>query len=363
MVDHQLLLNRLRNSFAVTGTALDWIHSYLNGRFQRVKVGHFQSPNNFELSMGVPQGSVLGPLLFSAYISPVGALINSFGVGHQQYADDTQLFISLAPADSSASMLQLENSLYCLHAWFCLNGLALNPDKSDAIWFSTTQRLRTLSPAASVDVAGSAIDLSETIKVLGVTLDTNLTFNQHVSSVCKSANYHIRALRHIRASLTDEMAKSIAVALVSSRLDYANSVLYGTSQANLHKLQRVQNTLAKLTVNNKQLSSDQARAYLHWLPVKHRITFKLAMLTYKVSLTNCPGYLANLISPYQPTRCLRSAGHHLLTLPRVSSAIGSKAFSIAAPSVWNRLPDNLRAAPSLTTFKRLLKTHLFTRTD
>jgi len=93
----------------------------------------------------------------------------------------------------------------------------------------------------------STIPISATVKTLGVILDTHLTFNQHISSVCKSY-FHIRALRHIHSMLTGEMAKSIAVALVSSRLDYANSVLFGTSTTNLHKIQRVQNTLAEIVL-------------------------------------------------------------------------------------------------------------------
>ena len=120
---------------------------------------------------------------------------------------------------------QLENCLTALHYFFCINGLSLNPDKSDAIWFTTPQRARSLPPAASISVAGTIVPISNTITTLGVTLDTHLTFNSHITALSKSCNFHIRALRHIRKSLTDEMAHSIAVALVSSRLDYANSVL------------------------------------------------------------------------------------------------------------------------------------------
>ena len=150
-----------------------------------------------------------------------------------------------------------------------MNGLALNPDKSEAIWLSTHQRSCTLAPHKSVDVAGARVQITDTLKNLGVTLDSRLTFNHHVSSICKSCFFHIRAFPHIRPALTQDMAKSVAVFMVGSRLDYANSLLYGTSQGNLHKLQRIQNTLAKLVCPGHTHSSDALR-FLHWFPVRQK---------------------------------------------------------------------------------------------
>ena len=155
------------------------------GRVQRVVVGLSQSENTL-LSTGVPQGSVLSPLLFSIFTSPVGHIISSSGVQHQQYADDTQLFISLSPANLSESIKCLECCLVRLHEWFCLNGLALNPDKSEAIWLSTHQRSRTLQLYPSINVAGADVPISVKIKTLGIILDNRLTFDSlfvhHVSS-------------------------------------------------------------------------------------------------------------------------------------------------------------------------------------
>jgi len=302
-------------------------------------------------------------MLFTTYISPVGHLINSFDVSHQQYADDTQLFISVPAGFKTPAIDQLERCLSALHYWFCLNGLSLNPDKSDAIWFSTHQRSRTLSPATSISIAGIPVSVSDTIITLGVTLDNHLSFNSHVTAITKSCNYHIRALRYIRKSLTDDMAKSVSVALVSSRLDYANSLLYGTSIANLTKLQRIQNSLARLVIHNPHFSSATALHSLHWLPIKHRIDFKILTLTYKLLHSGTPSYLSSLLHAYIPSRSLRSGEQDLLHIPAVSSVIGSRAFRIAAPTVWNKIPLDIRHAPTLSFFRRLIKTHLFTVND
>ena len=201
-----------------------------------------------------------------------------------------------------------------LYQWFCINGLALNPDKSDAIWFSTRQRETSLPAVLSVNVAGTVVPLSDTLKTLGILLDKRLSMDTHVAAVCKSAYFHTRALRHIRPLLSDDMAKSIAISVVSSRLDYANSVLYGTSTANINKLQRVQNTLAKVVVNNKFCSSAEALHQLHWLPIKQRINFKISTITYRILQSGLPSYLSHTIHYHIPSRTLRSNALYFLNL-------------------------------------------------
>ena len=197
---------------------------------------------------------------------------------------DTQLFISIPPAAPTPTVQLIEQCLIQLHHWFCVNGLALNPDKSEAIWFFTRQRSASSTPVSSVNIAGSIITTSSTVKTLGVTLDNHLSLDQHVSSVCKSAFFHLRALRHIRSVLSEDIAKSIAVSLVSSRLDYSNSILFGTSVSNLHKVHQVQNTLAKIVLNNSSLLPTTALRQLHWLSVKQRIHFKIATLTCRTPI-------------------------------------------------------------------------------
>ena len=153
-------------------------------------------------------------ILFAIYTSPIAMITRSFQVCHQQYADDTQLFISLNPSDPSSDITNLTSCVHALQSWFCLNGMALNPDKSDAILLGTRQRSRCYASLRSVDV----------------TLDAYLSLDKHISFICKSAYYHIRSLRHIRSAITDNMAKSLVSSLVCSRLDYANSLLFGTTQ-------------------------------------------------------------------------------------------------------------------------------------
>ena len=117
-----------------------WLTSYLTNLTQTVRIGSVTSEPSICLS-GVPQGSVLGPILFSLYISPIGQIVSDFGISHQQYADDAQLYISLKSATAGTSISHLETCQSTLHSWLCFNGLSLNQDKSETILFGTHQRL------------------------------------------------------------------------------------------------------------------------------------------------------------------------------------------------------------------------------
>ena len=176
-IDHSTLLNRLSVGFGVSGSVLTWFKSYLTDRYQWVRVGQASSSHTL-CHTSVPQGSVLGPILFSCYVSPISFIASTFGVGIQQYADDTQLYVSLTPTDMQARQwLLVSDCLSALHSWFCHNGLALNSMKSESILIGTRQRLRTLPAIASPIIAGTPIPFSDTIKTLGDTLDQNLTLN------------------------------------------------------------------------------------------------------------------------------------------------------------------------------------------
>ena len=159
------------------------------------------------------------------------------------------------------------------------------------------------------------------------------------------------------------MAMSIAVALIQSRLDYANSILYHTAASNITKLQRIQNTAAHLVLPYSHLSANESTlTQLHWLPISRRIEFKLATITYKLLNTEQPSYLRSLIHYDNPVRQLRSSVQRRLHVPAVKTTIGDRAFSSASPNVWNSLPLSIRLAPSLLSFKNKLKTFYFNST-
>ena len=160
---------------------------------------------------------------------------------------------------------------------------------------------------------------------------------EHVKEVCRLSYYHIRALTHIRPCLSQKLAGTIACSLVHSRLDYCNSLLNSLSQSNFYKLQRVQNSLARVVLNRRSHGSINLMQELHWLPVKQRTQFKIASLTHKVLHTQVPQYLASCLHSYAPSRDLRSTTSGLLSVPRNKTVCGSFAFEYFAPTLWNFL--------------------------
>ncbi len=316
------------------------------------------------ITEGVPQGSVLGPMHFTLYIAPVASVINSFGISRHQYTDDTQLYLALSSSNWQDKILLLESCLVAVHKWFSVNFLALNPDKTEALLLGTWQQTRKLSNLfETINVAGTNIAISKSLKTLGVTFDQKLSFDEHVQSVSKTCHYHIRALRHIRSLLTQDLAVTVACGIVSSRLDYCNSLLYNSSAENIQKLQRAQNTLARVvTTSAPRTSSNPILMKLHWLPIDYRVKYKIATLTFKVLQYQQPQYLYTLLSRHDTSRPQRSNELNSLMIPRTNTELARRAFSVAAPTIWNNLPTNARTAVTLETFKTQLKTHYFAMT-
>ena len=369
-LDHITLLHRLQHTFGLSGYVISWIRSYLTDHSSFVKINSSSSPSTTTL-IGVPQGSVLGPLLFVLFISPIANVINpdqsnqNKTVSFHQYADDTQLYILGTNSSTLTTQIaSIESCTQRVHDWLLNNGLHLNPSKSEAIAFYNPRSKPLAALAESigtVSVVGSPIKLQSSIKNLGVYLDSKMSFDKQVSETCKACFFHIRALRHIRASLTTEASKTIAAAIVGSRLDYCNSLLAGTSISNLTRLQGVQNTLARVVAEKPWFCHiTPVLSDLHWLPVRHRISFKIATVTFRVLQFQQPSYLASLIPKYVPARALRSSSALSICVPpRKTTIATSKPFSSVASNIWNFLPTHLSSIPTLPAFRRAFKHPLF----
>ena len=162
------------------GVTLNWISSYLSDRQQYVKIGDVCS-DKLSSDFGVPQGSVLGPMLCVLFISPVAQVVEKFGLRHHQYADDTQIYVSFKPTDSLQCLSVMEQTTHAVRNWFTMNGFLLNPDKTEAMFLGTSRNLSKIKDQTVVNISGSDIKPSDHIKSLGVTIDAKINFDQHVS--------------------------------------------------------------------------------------------------------------------------------------------------------------------------------------
>ena len=360
-VDHAILTDRLQSCFGLGGKALSLLKSYLVGRTQSVQIGDKMS-NPVLLLTGVPQGSILGPLLFSLYLAPLESLLlQKEGIRFHFYADDTQIYISFSAKECSLSLSRLSCVLNEVHRWFSFNKLSLNPDKTEYILIGTKQQKAKLTEVSTeLSFAGCSLQPTDCVRNLGVLFDENLTMKKHVDKLCHSSFLHIRNLRRVRSSLDLNSAKLLANAIVTSRLDYCNSLLYGIGMGLTKRLQCVQNTLARVVVPSVKRRDhiSPILKQLHWLPVRQRIDFKLALLTFKVLQNKQPSYLAEMLVP--PTAShLRSSSRGLLSIPSCKMEMARRAFSFSGPKVWNSLPQSIRDCGNLESFKKKLKTYLF----
>ena len=359
-IDHSTLLSRLQHTFGISGNALSWFSSYLTGRTQVVSVYGFKS-NPAELEFGVPQGSVLGPILFVLYSQPISDIVTHHGISHHCFSDDNQLYlsddISLIPSIVHRTQLCITD----IKSWMTYNKLQLNNDKTEVI-FIVPKRLSPNLLPTSIQLENSSIQTSATVRNLGITLDQTLTFQNHISSVCRACYLELRRIGSVRHLLSDEVTKTLISAFVLSRFDYCNSLLAGCPKYLLFKLQKVQNSAARLVLRCSKLSHiTPMLESLHWLPIDSRIVYKLSLLCFKSLNGLAPSYLADLLRLYIPSRQLRSSSDsHILQIPRYhSKTLGERTFSFQAPTSWNKLPFPLRSSNSLTGFKSSLKTTLF----
>ena len=221
---------------------------------------------------------------------------------------------------------------------------------------------QTLDPENfTITVGNSTFTPSSCVKNLGVNQDECLTMEKHVSLVTRSCYHQIRSIGRIRDYITTDACRSLVQSTVTSRLDFSNVLLHNLPKTLLCRIQLVQNTCACLVTRTKRRDSiSPVLKELHWLPVEYRAMYKVLLYTYKALHGLAPQYISELVEMYVPARPLRSATQSLLRVPKSRTATyGSRSFRVSAPQLWNQLPDHVKQAPSLVTFKKQLKTCLF----
>ena len=270
-VDHSILLRRMEISFGIRGAALEWFSSYLTGRSQQVSVHNVMAMSAF-LDYGVPQGSVLGPVLFLLYTSDLVELVRSFGLLAHAYADDLQVYCHMNVGSEQIMLQRFRDCADSVSRWMSSNRLKLNPSKTELIWFYSGRRQLSFVEN-DIELFGNRIAPVHTVRDLGVMLDSKMTMSQHISRVCQNCYFQIRLIRRLGKALSVESKLLLVHALVHSRLDYCNSVLARLPWSLVQQLQSVLNSAARLIFGLKRFDHiTPALMDLHWLPYPQRIT-------------------------------------------------------------------------------------------
>lgn len=355
-VDHNILLSRLESYVGIRGSALKWFNSYLTDRTFSIRLGDYSS-GHAPLVCGVPQGSVLGPTLFSLYMLPLGSIFKKHNVSFHCFADDVQIYMPVK-IKSKGALQPLLDCLNEVKLWLSSNFLKLNESKTEFIVFGSPLSLGDepiLGPISS--------NTRNSVKSLGVHLDNSFKFRKQISSVVSSSFFQLRLISKIKAYIPPGDLEKVVHAFITNRLDYCNALYVGLDQSSIQRLQLVQNAAARLLTSTRKTEHiTPVLRSLHWLPVCQRINFKILLLTFKAMNGLAPLYLSDLLVPHTLSRTSRSADQFLLSTPKSRlKTRGDRAFAVAAPKLWNSLPFPIRTAPNLVHFKSLLKTHLFSR--
>ena len=227
-INHDILISCLSSWFGYCGSVLSWFESYLSSRSFCVKCDNHLCSLYYS-SCGVPQGSVLGPLLFIMYTTPLSTLISSLSLNHHLYADDTQLFFSFHPPDFDSHITHLQNALQQISSWMTANLLSLNSSKTEFLLIGLSKQL--------AKIHNSSFSTTHSARNLGFIFDEHLSFSDQISTLSQSCYYHIRQLRCIRPYLDFKTASTIATSIVHSKLDYCNSLYYNLPKSQITSLQ------------------------------------------------------------------------------------------------------------------------------
>ena len=360
-VVHEYLLRDLE-SIGVTDEALVFLQSYLSNRKTIVELSGHQS-NEWPLTKGVPQGSVLGPMLFNIYTVELSNILKKYNVYFKLYADDTQFYFSLTTTQDTID--KVNRIMTEVKNWMRKKKLKLNDDKTECMLFGKKSLLANYQQLQTIGIGDVEIETVPEVRNLGVMLDCNLTLKKQILNTVKTCNHHLRNIAFIRKYLSEDSTKILVVNHVISRLDYCNSLYYGLPNVLLRKLQNIQNRAARLVKGLK--SRDRitpALIDLHWLPIRARIEFKICLLTYKALNYGEPKYLRDYLFPYVEATSANvstrnaSEPHRLFEIG-ANCMLGGRSFQYAAPRLFNRLPLDVKDTPSLSMFKKKLKTHIF----
>ena len=259
-IEQTLLLKKLK-AIGVSQFAVDWFKSYLSERSQSVRIGSTLSEAR-TTTRGVPQGSILGQALFNIYINDLPSIPNESSL--ESYVDDSKLYLAFPIQDAEAAAFKLTEELNRIAAWCCFNSLLINPTKTKLLLLGTRQMLKRVPKDFHITVLGRKITPVPFAKDLEVIMDSELSYNNHISNIVSTCIASLCQINRVKHILDYQTLIIIINALIFSKLYYCSSVWSNTSKRNIAKLQSVQNFAARIVTGT--------RKYDHVTPVLQQLS-------------------------------------------------------------------------------------------
>jgi len=334
-----------------------WFSSYLHNRKQCV-ILHGKKSNLLIQQRGVPQGSTLGPLLFSIYVNNLPSIFNNCCA--QLYADDTVLYTSKHDLPQIQACLQYDFKI--LQDWLLYNKLLLNKTKTYLMIFGTRQKLKSETNACIITCSdGTPLPQVDKFKYLGVWLDSKLSFKIHIGHILRKVNYGINALYRSRNCFTYSVRKKLASQLILPIFDYCDVVYHNSVKSDLSRLKTAYNRLCRFVLGCPFLTHHCTMySALNWPSLNTRRQIHWLQLIFKIIHFNYPSYLKRYFVLNTSNYNLRHSVQLYFFVPRAKKTVGKRAFMFKATLDWNNLPSNIRSITSFGIFKNNLSSYFMT---
>ena len=353
-VSHEILLKKL-SSFGFSENAIGWFSEYLSDRTQSV-IYEDKASTTKKIISGVPQGSVLGPLLFLIYLNDLGTRI--IYSKRLLYADDLQIYIQIPYKDFDLGISLLQNDIKEIEVWSSSNNFVINKDKTKIILFGKNVN-DFYNSNNTFYFGGANIKLSKSVNNLGIFFDSDMKWNTHINHVVKSVNFSLYRLRYFKNLVTKNLRKQLVSALIFPLLDYCMFPIGNLPEYQYARLQKLQNAAVRYVCDIKYpLRTSPARITLGWLKVKYRAKYLCASYIYNILQNAKPDYLKTKINIYKPARELRPKNRPHLKVELTKNPFYSNSSLIYMISFCNSIPENIRFSSSISSFKTNLHKYL-----
>ena len=327
---------------------LKWFENYLIGRRQCVYMSNCTS-DFVTVKSGVPQGSILGPLLFCIYINDMCNLNFQAQTKISLYADDTAVFNN--NTNLVAVQENLEKDFELISKWLENNDMFLHPGKTKLMIFGPKRKI--INKQFSIKYKDVNLEKVENMKYLGIILDSRLLWNEHVSYIRTKLCRSINCIRRVKHLIPRKILVNLYYSLILPHIDYCCTAWGNCSKTNLNSIQKLQNKYARLVLNaNFYTSQCSLMTTLSWQPVEHRIKYQYCLTVYKILNNLAPSYLEKLINRLNPSYSTRYSENSSLLVPHPKTEYKKRSFSYTGSLLFNKLPITVQQSHSLQVFKK-----------
>ena len=343
LVNHDILSQKV-NLYTNNTNTSNLITSFLDNRSQQVSLnGAYSSVGH--LQKGVPQGSILGPLLFCIYINDLPLHISNPNVKCYLFADDGTISASSRTANELETILQKEIDI--ISNWSEKNHMILHPDKTKAMLLTCRQKHQLNPLEINISMNNNQIEVVDHHKVLGVIIDNDMRWERHINQICTRVSRNMYLLFKLKPYIDLQHMKNFYHAHCLSHFNYCSTVWSKASNVLLKKANRLHRRAANLLLPSETLSTDEKFVELGILPLNKQFMYNILVMMFNTRYDKGPTYLTKLLN-------ISERGHRYL-IPVTRIDLYKSSFSFQGPSLWNSLPLEIRQCRTLASFKAQLK--------